>query len=82
MYSDILQIFKMSLSLSFHNYKIVFKVRISYPLQTKYVDACNKKETRPGDHESSQKYMSLFPFFIITSTKPIKSNQKTVRPSV
>ena len=39
--------FQMCLSLSFHNYKIVFKVRISSPLQTYLVDGFNRKETRP-----------------------------------
>ena len=38
--------FQMCLSLSFHNYKIVFKVRISSPLQTQLVGSSNRKETR------------------------------------
>ena len=37
----------MCLCLSFHNYKIVFKIRISSPLQTLLVDGSNRKETRP-----------------------------------
>ena len=41
------KIFKCVFYLSFHNYKIVFKVRISYPLQIKLVDGSNRKETRP-----------------------------------
>ena len=42
------KIFKcVYLSLFFHNYKIIFKVRISSPLQTKLIDGSNRKETRP-----------------------------------
>ena len=37
----------MFLSLSFHNYKSVFKVRISSPLQTLLVNGSNRKETHP-----------------------------------
>ena len=39
--------FQMGLSLSFNNYKIVFKVRISSPLLTWLVNGPNRKETRP-----------------------------------
>ena len=37
----------MCISLIFHNQKTVFKVRISFPLQTYLVDGSNRKETRP-----------------------------------
>ena len=37
------KIFKICLSLSFHNYKIDFKVRISFPHQTLLVDGSNRK---------------------------------------
>ena len=41
--------FQMCLYLSFYNYKIVFKVGISSPLQTQFklFDSSNRKETRP-----------------------------------
>ena len=42
--------FKICLSLSFHNYKIV---QISYPLQ---VDGAKENKSAPGDHEFSVKF--------------------------
>ena len=47
--------FKMNVSLSFHNYKIVFKVRISSPLQTSQLMVPIGKKPAPGDHESCLK---------------------------
>ena len=58
------QIFQMCLSLTFHIYKIVFKVRISSPLQTYLVYGSNRKETRPQATTNPvlKKTCKTFPF--------------------
>ena len=49
----------MCLSLSFQNYKIVFKVRTSSPLPTLLVDVSIGENPTPGDHESSFEKFNL-----------------------
>ena len=68
----------MSLSISFHNYKIVFKVRISSPLQTLIVDGSNRKETRPRRPRIQFENFSCETFLCKMSLCPFKRVDKNI----